>query len=118
MGARVGDWCEGFLVMTHIVCLVPGDGVGPEVTSAARRVIRLGVNPTFFVAPSLAFSRRGHENQGVCWTLPLRVRLLPPVSVVHGQPARTIEPTSPSLPAILGLSRSAQWGERPGKVRR
>jgi isocitrate dehydrogenase (NAD+) len=25
--------------MTHTVCLVPGDGIGPEVTSAARRVI-------------------------------------------------------------------------------
>jgi isocitrate dehydrogenase (NAD+) len=25
--------------MSHTVCLVPGDGIGPEVTSAARRVI-------------------------------------------------------------------------------
>ncbi|MGQ9648583.1 MAG: isocitrate/isopropylmalate dehydrogenase family protein [Phycisphaerae bacterium] len=25
--------------MTHTVCLVPGDGIGPEVTSAAKRVI-------------------------------------------------------------------------------
>ena len=31
--------------MTHTVCLVPGDGIGPEVTSAARRVIEAtGVN--------------------------------------------------------------------------
>ena len=25
--------------MMHTVCLLPGDGIGPEVTTAARRVI-------------------------------------------------------------------------------
>jgi len=25
--------------MSHIICLIPGDGIGPEVTTAARRVI-------------------------------------------------------------------------------
>ena len=39
--------------MTHIVCLLPGDGIGPEVTSATRRVIEAsGVDIEWVVLPA------------------------------------------------------------------
>lgn len=39
--------------MTHTVCLLPGDGIGPEVTSAARQVIEAaGVNIEWVILPA------------------------------------------------------------------
>ena len=39
--------------MNHIVCLLPGDGIGPEVTSAAREVIDAsGVNIEWVILPA------------------------------------------------------------------
>ncbi len=39
--------------MTHTVCLIPGDGIGPEVTSAARQVIEAsGADIDWVVLPA------------------------------------------------------------------
>jgi isocitrate dehydrogenase (NAD+) len=39
--------------MTHTVCLLPGDGIGPEVTSAARQVIEAsGVDIEWVILPA------------------------------------------------------------------
>lgn len=39
--------------MTHTVCLVPGDGIGPEVTAAARQVVEAcGVDIDWVVLPA------------------------------------------------------------------
>ncbi len=39
--------------MTHTVCLLPGDGIGPEVTSAARQVLDLsGVDIEWVLLPA------------------------------------------------------------------
>ncbi|UCD27911.1 MAG: isocitrate/isopropylmalate dehydrogenase family protein [Planctomycetota bacterium] len=39
--------------MAHIVCLIPGDGIGPEVTTAARQVIEAsGINVEWVPLPA------------------------------------------------------------------
>ena len=39
--------------MSHIVCLLPGDGIGPEVTTATRQVIEAaGVDIEWVVLPA------------------------------------------------------------------
>ena len=39
--------------MTHTICLLPGDGIGPEVTTSAQRVIEApGVNVEWVNLPA------------------------------------------------------------------
>jgi isocitrate dehydrogenase (NAD+) len=50
--------------MPHVVTLIPGDGIGPEVTRAARRVIEAaGLNAEWVELPAGATAlEQGHDN--------------------------------------------------------
>ena len=49
--------------MTHPVVLIPGDGIGPEVAAAVRRVLEAAKAPVSFVEhhAGLAALENGHD---------------------------------------------------------
>ena len=124
--------------MTHRVTLIPGDGIGPEVVEAARRVVHAtGVEVRWDVAgdraPGVRADRRGLPDRALASIRDNGVALKGPIETPAGagirsanialrQGARPLRerPPVPALPgravALRGRRPRGRAGEHRGRV--